>query len=109
MTDRENGVTITHHAQGQGGVYVASLEGESARGTLEWEPRKGLPEQGVGEDVRVATHTIVPSEIGGRGIAGLLVKRLIADAREQDFRIVPQCSYVARKFEENPDWADLRA
>ena len=70
-------------------------------GTLEWEPRGG--------DLRAATHTIVPPAIGGRGIAALLVKRLIADAREQQFRIVPQCWYVAKKFDENPDWADLRA
>jgi predicted GNAT family acetyltransferase len=102
-------VTITHHAQGQGGKYVAHVEGEEAQGTLEWEPRTGLPEQRVGRDARVATHTIVPPEIGGRGIAAMLVERLVEDARQQDFTIVPQCSYVARKFEDNPDWADLKA
>lgn len=109
MSASANEVTITHHAQGQGGVYVARVEGEEAQGTLEWEPREGLPEARVGEDVRVATHTIVPPAIGGRGIAALLVERLIADAREQAFRIEPQCSYVAKKFAENPDWADLKA
>ena len=109
MSDIANKVTITHHAQGQGGKYVASVEGESAQGTLEWEPRDGLPDSTVASDTRVATHTIVPRAIGGRGIAGLLVDRLIEDARKQNFRIVPQCSYVAKKFDENPDWADLRA
>ncbi len=109
MADISERVTITHHAQGQGGKYVARVEGESAQGTLEWEPRTGLPEKQVGTDVRVATHTIVPDEIGGRGIAGLLVDRLIADARNQGFKVVPQCWYVAKKFDQNPDWADLRA
>jgi predicted GNAT family acetyltransferase len=109
MSQAAENVTITHHAQGQGGVYVARIEDENARGTLEWEPRTGLPKADVAADVRVATHTIVPKEIGGRGIAWLLVERLIADARDQGFRIVPQCSYVAKKFEENPDWADLKA
>ena len=94
-------LTITHHVQGQGGVYTAELPGEDAQGTLEWEPR--------GEGVRVATHTIVPQAIGGRGVAARLVDRLVADARRQGFTIVPQCSYVAAKFDENPDWADLRA
>ena len=94
-------LTITHHVQGQGGVYTAELPGEDAQGTLEWEPR--------GEGVRVATHTIVPQSIGGRGVAARLVDRLVADARRQGFTIVPQCSYVAAKFDENPDWADLRA
>ena len=101
MSDERAKVTITHHVQGQGGKYVAEIEGERHSGYLEWEPR--------GEDVRVATHTVVPRAIGGRGIAAQLVERLVADAREEGFRIVPQCSYVAAKFEENPDWADLKA
>lgn len=105
MSKGELDLTITHTVQGQGGKYVAELPGESATGYLEWEPRKAIREN----DVRVATHTVVPRAIGGRGVAGELVKRLVADAREQGFKIVPQCSYVAAKFEENPDWADLRA
>lgn len=101
MSDIADKVTINHHVQGQGGRYVANVEGEDAKGHLEWEPD--------GEDVRVATHTIVPEAIGGRGIAGLLVDRLVADAREQGFKVVPQCSYVAKKFDDNPEWSDLRA
>ena len=105
MSEAETDVTITHHAQGQGGKYVAHVEGESHTGMLEWEPRKGES----GADVHVATHTVVPSAIGGRGIAAMLVDQLVADARKNGFLIEPQCSYVARKFEENPDWSDLRA
>jgi predicted GNAT family acetyltransferase len=99
---QEQQVTITHEARGKGGRYVAHLEGEETTGHLDWEPANE-------PEVRVATHTIVPKAIGGRGIAGLLVNRLTKDAREQDFRIVPQCSYVAKKFDDNPDWASLRA
>ncbi|AWW73103.1 GNAT family N-acetyltransferase [Erythrobacter sp. KY5] len=109
MTDIAEKVSITHHAQGQGGKYVAVVEGEKAQGHLEWEPQAGLPQEQVAAGVRVATHTIVPQAIGGRGIAGLLVERLVSDARAKGFKIVPQCSYVAKKFEENPDWADLKA
>lgn len=98
-------VTITHHVQGQGGKYVANIDGETAQGTLEWEPRK----TGDDEGVRVATHTIVPEKIGGQGIARLLVERLVEDARRKDFKVVPQCSYVRAKFDENPDWSELRA
>ena len=97
-------VTITHHTQGQGGVYIANIEGSDHQGRLEWEPRDG-----PAGDVRVATHTIVPKPIGGRGIAAQLVRRLVSDAREKGFTIVPQCSYVEAKFDENPDWAELRA
>lgn len=94
-------VTITHEARGKGGRYIAQIEGEAHTGHLDWEP--------AGDGVRVATHTIVPPEIGGRGVAALLVHRLIEDARVEGFTIVPQCWYVAKKFDKNPDWAELRA
>jgi len=99
---QNEGVTIAHFEEGTGGKYVAEVPGENTTGHLEWEPRGS-------NSVRIATHTIVPPEIGGRGIAALLVKRLIADSREDGFKIVPQCWYVAKKFDENPDWADLLA
>ena len=97
-------VTITHQVQGQGGRYVAKPEDSEQIGYLEWEPKRALE-----DDVRVATHTVVPPEIGGRGIAGKLVERMVADAKEEGFKIVPQCSYVEKKFDENPEWSDLRA
>ena len=92
--------TITHHVVGQGGKYIAHLEGEDAKGTLEWEPGDEVD----GKEVRIATHTLVPEAIGGRGVAA----ELVADARKQDFLIRPDCSYVAKKFEEN-DWDAVRA
>lgn len=97
--------TITHHVVGQGGKYIAHLEGEDTKGTLEWEPGG----ENAGRDVRIATHTIVPEEIGGRGVAAELVERFVADARADEFLIRPDCSYVAKKFDENPEWEDLRA
>lgn len=104
MSDQAE-VTIIHHVQGQGGKYVAEVAGETHTGHLEWEPVIGKD----GGEIRVATHTIVPRAIGGRGVAAQLVKRLVADARRHGFKIEPQCSYVEKKFDDNPEWADLRA
>jgi predicted GNAT family acetyltransferase len=94
-------VEITRHDQGDKGEYHAHVSGSDAVGRLTWVKRA--------DGARVAEHTLVPPEIGGRGIAGELVKELVADARENDFKIVPQCSYVAAKFDKNPEWADLLA
>ncbi|MDP3906174.1 GNAT family N-acetyltransferase [Novosphingobium sp.] len=91
-------VTITRHPTPAGGEYHAHVPGSSAIGRLTWT-RQGA--------VRIADHTIVPPEIGGRGIAALLVDALVADAREQGFRIDPECSYIAAAFKRHPDWADL--
>ena len=59
--------------------------------------------------VRVAEHTLVPPVISGRSVAAQLVQALIADAREQGFKVRPDCSYVAAAFQRHPEWADLRA
>jgi uncharacterized protein len=105
MNDQSLRLTITHHVAGQGGRYVAVIEGEAAEGYLEWEPGG----EQDGKEIRIAAHTIVPRAISGRGVAAALVERLIADAQRQDFLIRPDCSYVAKKFGENPDWAGLKA
>lgn len=96
MTD---GITITHHDQGARGEYHARVEGTDAIGRLTYV-RRG--------DVLVADHTLVPKEIGGRGIAAELVKALVADARTNGWKIHPQCSYVVAMFERHPEWADLK-
>lgn len=94
-------VTITHEGDNSRGEYTAHIDGVTATGELTWRAQ--------GEGVRVATHTGVPREARGAGVAGKLVDALITDAREHGFRIVPACSYVAKQFDEHPEWADLRA
>jgi uncharacterized protein len=92
-------VTITRHEEGSKGEYHAHVAGSAHIGRLTWITRGGA---------RVAEHTLVPPEIGGRGVAGKLVDALIADARDQHFKVVPECSYVAASFDKHPEWADLR-
>lgn len=98
------GLTITRHDEGDKGEYRAHIAGTQSIGRLTWVLRGG--DDG---SVRIAEHTLVPREIGGRGVAAKLVEALVEDARESGFNIVPQCSYVAKKFEQNPSWDDVRA
>lgn len=95
-----DGVTITHHDQGNRGEYHAAVSDNAAIGRLTYV-REG--------DVLVADHTIVPPAIGGRGIAGELVRALVADARANGWKIRPVCSYVVAMFQRHPEWADLKA
>ena len=57
----------------------------------------------------VADHTFTPPAMRGRGYAGELVERLVADARSEGFKIVARCPFVAAQFDLHPEWADLRA
>lgn len=95
-----NEPVITHLDQGAQGEYQARVAGSAAISRLTYV-RRG--------DVLTAEHTLVPREIGGRGIAAKLVEALIADARAQGWKIVPECSYVAAAFKRHPEWADLLA
>lgn len=94
-------LTITHDDKGNRGEYRATLPDSDHVGRLTW--------RAVGGNARLADHTLVPPEIGGRGVAARLVEALVADAREHDFRIIPQCSYVAAAFRRHPEWSDLLA
>ncbi len=55
------------------------------------------------------TSTQVPEAIGGRGIAGRLVRTGMDYAREHGHDVVPACSYVAAWLERHPEYEDLRA
>lgn len=55
----------------------------------------------------VLTHTFVPPELRGRGIAEQLVRAALTDARAAGRKVVPACSYVARFIERHKEYADL--
>jgi predicted GNAT family acetyltransferase len=60
----------------------------------------------------IMTHTFVPPELRGRGIAEKLVRAALEHARTERLRVVPACSYVdayiRRHAEFQPLLADLR-
>ena len=55
----------------------------------------------------VIDHTGVPDAIGGRGIAGILVKAALDLARARGWRVVPACSYSAAYVQRHPEYAYL--
>jgi uncharacterized protein len=93
-------VTITKHDRGGAGEYQAHVADSDHIGRLTWVEQDG---------VHIADHTIVPPAIGGHGVAAQLVEALVADARENHFKIRPMCSYVAAAFDKHSEWSDLKA
>lgn len=60
------------------------------------------------EDKRmIFTHTFVPPELRGLGVAEKLVRAALADARSNGLKVVPACSYVAKFIERNAEYRDL--
>lgn len=52
--------------------------------------------------------TIVSPELRGQGIAGKLFEAGVKYARENNYKIVPVCSYIVKKFESGK-YDDLKA
>ena len=93
-------IEITRSDGTSHGEYRADLPGADRPAVLTWRAMGPL---------RIAEHTFVPPAMRGRRVAQQLVEALVADAREQGFRIVPQCSYVDALFKRHPDWAEVLA
>jgi len=62
-----------------------------------------------GDDILDFTHTIVPKELGGQGIGSQLVKHGLDYARDNNFKVIPSCSFVDAYMNKHQDYQSLRA
>jgi len=53
-------------------------------------------------------HTVVPDAIGGRGIAGQLVRTAFDYARDAGLKVAPRCPYADTWLARHPQYAHLR-
>ncbi len=90
----EQDLTITHDEQAK--RFEISIDGHT--GYISYQER---------DDTLVYDHTIVPQELGGRGIGSALVKHALNYAREQNKKVIPQCSFVSSYISKHPDYQDL--
>jgi predicted GNAT family acetyltransferase len=93
--------SITRELGPSRGRYVAKLAGFEGEAELTFLRLDG--------DRVLADHTLTPVAMRGRGVAGALVERLVADARCEGFKVVPQCPFVVAQFDRHADWSDVRA
>jgi predicted GNAT family acetyltransferase len=55
------------------------------------------------------THTEVPPEVQGRGVASALAHRALDDARAAGNQVIPACEFFTRYMASHPEYDDLRA
>jgi predicted GNAT family acetyltransferase len=95
-------ISIEREETKTGGRYLAKLDGAVSEMTYT-RARRG------GEEAMIIDHTGVPSVLSGRGVGLALVARAVEDARAEQFRIVPLCSFVRLMFQRHKDWQDVLA
>ncbi len=55
------------------------------------------------------THTEVPNELEGQGIASSMVKQVLNRIREQELALIPLCPFVAGYVKRHSEYASLLA
>ncbi|RZS99925.1 GNAT family N-acetyltransferase [Aquimarina brevivitae] len=55
------------------------------------------------DNVIYLTHTEVPDALEGNGVGSALVKKSLAYIKEQGYRLVPLCPFVAAYIKKHPE------
>lgn len=88
-----------HHTKdGEQGLFTAQQGGQKA-GEVSYFTS--------GNDTIVLDHTQVEDAFQGQQLGRKLVDQVVAYARENGLKIVPQCTYAHKVFEKSSDYADV--
>jgi predicted GNAT family acetyltransferase len=60
-------------------------------------------------DVITFTHTVVPRELQGQGIATRLIGAALADVRARGLKVIAECEFVRAYLDKHPQDRDLLA
>lgn len=63
----------------------------------------------INDDTLDYNHTIVPPELGGKGLGKALVKVALDYAASHNKKVVPSCSFVASHIQKNAEYQSLLA
>jgi predicted GNAT family acetyltransferase len=81
----------------------------ASRFETEVDGHEAVAEYRIDGDRVTFTHTFVPPELRGRGVAEALVRAALEEMRLQGRRVVPECSYVALFIRRNKEFQSLVA
>jgi len=90
-------INIEHNKQ----IHRFEVHIDGHTGYLEYK------EQGDG--LLEYAHTIVPKQLGGQGIGSQLVKHALDYARDNNYKVIPSCSFVDAYMNKHESYQSLRA
>jgi len=89
-------------------MTAVNHDASAHRFTTEVEGQHAVLDYTISGDVMTITHTVVPREIGGRGIAGELMRAALSTARTAGWKVIPVCSYATAYMIKHPNDDDRR-
>lgn len=96
MSNTHHPITVTHRPEAQ--CFEALVEGQRC-----------VADYRLAGQIVSMTHTVVPSNLEGRGIAAALVNAALVWAQTQGFKVDPVCSYVRVYLKRHPEWQAMQA
>lgn len=87
-------------------VQVTNNEAES-RFEIDVDGKLAVAQYTLQPGKIVFTHTEVPRELSGRGLAQKLASTALDHARSKKLRVVPQCQFFATYIERHPEYNEL--
>lgn len=94
MTNQPDDVTVINNVEGS--QYEAVVDGQVAFAAYERR-----------NDEIVFTHTVVPPDLEGKGLASAIVRTALDDARANHVSVVPLCPFVASYIRRHQEYLDL--
>ena len=61
------------------------------------------------DNIYILTHTEVPEELRGGGIARQLTEQSLSAIKNEGGKIIPLCPYTTAFLAKHPEWKDLLA
>ena len=61
----------------------------------------------AGADKIIIDHTEVDGSLKGKGVGRDLIAEGVKFARENNLKIIPQCSFAKAEFDKHDDYADV--
>ncbi len=86
---------------------IKLIEGDQPAFILEQDGEKlGEMDLQITGDVLTVLHTEVSPKMEGKGLAKMLLERMVSYARENKLMVIPRCSYVHAQFKRQPEVYD---
>jgi len=76
---------------------------------LEVEGHVAFAEYGLAAGVITFIHTLVPKELGGRGVGSTLARGALEDVRRRGLKVVAQCPFIKAFMDKHAEFNDLLA
>lgn len=80
---------------------------EASRFEIHEEGRLAVAEYRREGQTLIFDHTVVPPELGGRGLGKRLVRAGLAYARAEALQVIPECTFFASFMQKHPETHDL--